>query len=74
MTLEDWRLQEGLTNKALAELVSSQDQQVSEETVRRWQLPESSSIHRRPDGPQMRRIFAITGGMVTPNDFAGIQE
>lgn len=72
MTLEDWRLDEGLTYRALARVLSSGEMHVTWETVRRWCLPEEDALSRAPDRRWMRRIYEVTGGQVTPNDFAGI--
>jgi hypothetical protein len=72
MTLEDWRLEEGLTYARLAELLSEKDQAVSAETVRRYCMPEEQSLSRIPDPPMLRKIFRVTQGKVTPNDFAGL--
>lgn len=72
MTLEDWRLEEGLTYRALADRLSDANLRVNEETARRWCLPEGDALSRTPDRAWMRRIFEVTDGAVTPNDFAGI--
>jgi hypothetical protein len=72
MTLEDWRLIEGLTYKALAAKLSNDNMQVTPETARRWCLPEGDALHRTPDPAWMRRIYGVTAGAVTPNDFAGL--
>lgn len=74
MTLDDWRLDEGLTFARLAALLSEGFQPVTPETVRRWCLPEGAALSRMPDAPWLRRIYDVTGGKVTPNDFAGIPE
>lgn len=72
MTLEDWRLEEGVTYARLAELISTKDHKVSEETVRRWCLSEDHQLSRTPSRAEMRRVYAVTHGAVTPNDFAGL--
>lgn len=72
MTLEDWRLDEGLTHDALAKLLSEENHTVTKETVRRWCLPEDDPLSRTPDRAWMRRIYTVSDGRVTPNDFAGI--
>lgn len=72
MTLEDWRLDEGLTYLTLADRLSEPNHTVTPETVRRWCLPEGDPLSRTPDRRWLRRIYEISNGQVTPNDFAGI--
>lgn len=72
MTLEDWRLDEGVTYARLAELLSDKDQHVSAETVRRYCMAEDHPLRRNPDPPMLRKIYKLTLGKVTPNDFAGL--
>ena len=72
MKLEDWRLDEGLTHRALADALAYDGRTVTPETVRRWCLPEDDVLSRTPDRGWLRRIHALSGGQVTPNDFAGV--
>jgi hypothetical protein len=69
MTLDDWRLDQGLTFKRLAELLSTENQTVDTETVRRWCMPESATLARMPDRIWLRKIYEVSGGLVAPNDF-----
>jgi len=52
----------GLTNTAFAPRIGK-----TAETVRRYRTDE-----REPDQETMRKIFAESDGLVTPNDFAGV--
>lgn len=72
MRLEDWRLEEGLTYAKLADLLSTPDQHVSAETARRYCMEEGEDLRRFPEAAMLRRIYTLTGGKVTPNDFAGL--
>lgn len=72
MTLEDWRLDEGLTYARLAELLTTPDHKVNPELARRWCLEEGQPLRRMPDPPMLRHIYQVTQGQVTPNDFAGL--
>lgn len=72
MTLDDWRLDQGLSYNRLAEMLSTANQEVKVETVRRWCLPEDAPLARMPDREMLRRIFTVTGGAVGPNDFVGL--
>lgn len=73
MTLDDYRLEEGLTYARLAALLSEGNEKVTAETVRRWCLGEDATLRRVPTTKWMRKIYEISGGKVTPNDFAGIE-
>lgn len=68
MTLHEWRLDEGLTLQRLADALG-----ISEETARRYALPETDPMSRMPDRQMLRKIFSVTGGKVTPNDFVGVE-
>ncbi len=59
MKLESWRIKEGLSIQDLAERIGE-----SYETTRRY-----ITGCRRPQAAQMTKIYVVTGGAVTPNDF-----
>lgn len=63
MLIREWRLKRGLSFRAVAELVGVANGTV----VRRWET--GDCIPRREE---MQRLFDISGGEVTPNDFYGI--
>lgn len=67
MTLEEWRRIEGLSYARLGQMIG-----VTEETARRYCLPEDHSLARFPDRPRLRTIHRMSGGQVTPNDFLGL--
>lgn len=58
MKLAAYRKSKGITQQQFAELVGR-----SQGTVSSWEGGQM------PDGPALRRIFEVTGGTVTPNDF-----
>lgn len=64
MTLEAWRREEGWTFQRLAEALG-----VTEETARRYCLPEDHLLARFPTRPLLYQIHEITNGQVKPNDF-----
>jgi hypothetical protein len=64
MKLEDWRLKMGVSYARLG-----LDIGVSEETARRFCLPEGHALSRFPDRAMLRKIEALTGGQVTATDF-----
>ncbi len=64
MTLEEWRKEEGYSYARLASLLG-----VSEETARRYCLPETDPLSRFPDRQTLRVIHKRTNGQVMPNDF-----
>jgi predicted transcriptional regulator len=67
MTLEEFRKEEGLSLEKLGLLIG-----VSEETARRYCLPETDSMSRFPNRRTLRTIYTITRGRVTPNDFLNL--
>lgn len=69
MTLDEWRMDQVLSFRQLAERLSSPDQRVDTETVRRWCMTEDAPLARMPDRMWLRKIYTVTEGAVTPNDF-----
>lgn len=63
MKLHDWLDAEKIGDATFAEMIGG----VSEHAVRKWRYRE-----RMPRVEELRRIFSITNGAVTPNDFVGI--
>lgn len=63
MTLDQYIAANGMTNAAFAELI-----EVDQSTVYRMRQPNGQV----PSRDIMVRIFAATGGKVTPNDFFGV--
>lgn len=64
MKLVDWKREAGLSDAALAKELG-----VGCEAVRRYQLASDHPEFQVPRRPIMRRIHALTGARVTPNDF-----
>ena len=64
MTLEEWRLKMGRSYARMGGELG-----VSEETARRFCLPEKHALSRFPDRAMLRKIEALTGGQVTAADF-----
>lgn len=67
MTLDEYRRQEGLSLEKLGENIG-----VSEETARRYCLPEDHPMSRMPNRELLRTIYKVSGGQVTPNDFVAL--
>lgn len=67
MTLEEYRRLEGLSLARLGEMIG-----VSEETARRYCLPETAPMSRMPHRPMLHTIHRMTDGKVTPNDFLNL--
>jgi len=67
VTLDEWRKLEGYSFARLGALIG-----VSEETARRYCLPETDAHARFPDRCTLRVIYQKTEGKVTPNDFVGV--
>jgi hypothetical protein len=65
MKLIEWIAREGLNYTSAAEQIEVE----SPETVRRYCLPSSDPLFRIPRPAVMRRIMAVSGGLVTANDF-----
>ena len=55
--LKQWRLQQGLSNGAVARMLG-----VTAETVRRYQMPLGSRLAMRPRRAILLRLIQITGG------------
>jgi hypothetical protein len=62
MTFDDWMSTTKTSNSAFGLRAGT-----SGETVRRYRSGE-----REPDTKTMALIFDLTGGLVTPNDWAGV--
>lgn len=62
MRFDDWMLKAGETNAAFGQRAGW-----ASETVRRYRTGE-----REPDQKAMARIFELTDGQVTPNDWVGV--
>lgn len=62
MTLDAWLISTKTANARFAEALGT-----SGESVRRYRNGE-----REPDVATMARIFELTGGDVTPNDWVGV--
>lgn len=60
MTLSEFMAEQGLADAEMAVLIGD----CSDHAVKKWRYGE-----RLPRGDQMRRIYAVTDGAVTPNDF-----
>ena len=65
MTLEDFRKQQKLTYKQLAELLGASHATVA----RRWCLGIDAKDRMIPAPEFMERIVSVTNGSVMPNDF-----
>lgn len=64
MRLGDWLRKEGRTHKRFAHELGCWRSQVE-----RWAVEPTNPRHAVPRPATMIRIFEITGGEVTPNDF-----
>lgn len=62
MRFDEWMMKRGETNAGFGKKAGW-----SGETVRRYRAGE-----REPDGKAMERIFDLTAGDVTPNDWVGV--
>lgn len=62
MTLDAWMIMTKTPNASFGERLEK-----SGEAVRRYRSGE-----REPDTKLMAQIFDLTGGLVTPNDWAGV--
>ena len=65
MTLEDFRKQQKLSYKQLAELLGASHATVA----RRWCLPRGHKDRLIPNENYMDKIILLTNGEVMPNDF-----
>ena len=65
MTLNEWRLERGLSYRKLASLMDSPHATVA----RRWCLPAEHKDQMIPSPAKMLAIYRLTDGSVQPNDF-----
>jgi hypothetical protein len=65
MTLEEYRLQNSLSYKKLAEKLGFKEATVA----RRWCLPKDHNQALTPSSRNLSLILQVTMGSVTPNDF-----
>lgn len=65
MTLEEYRLQNNLSYKKLAEKLGFKEATVA----RRWCLPKGHDQALTPSPRNLGLILEVTMGSVTPNDF-----
>lgn len=63
MQLHDWLSARNIDDDAFADMVGG----VSAHAVRKWRYRE-----RIPRSEEQKRIYAVTEGGVTPNDFVGV--
>lgn len=59
MQLKEWRKSAGLTQKEAAQMM-----EVTNVTFCRWETDPEPQIRRK----QVKKIYQVTGGKVTPND------
>lgn len=64
MKLREWRQEQGLSDAELARRLST-----GRENVRRYQLPPDHPQFQMPRKDMMRRIYELTDGQVTANEF-----
>ena len=65
MTLEEYRLENNLSYKKLAEKLGFKEATVA----RRWCLPKNHDQALTPNPKNLSLILEVTMGAVTPNDF-----
>jgi hypothetical protein len=65
MTLEEYRLENSLSYKKLAEKLGFKEATVA----RRWCLPKDHDQALTPSSRNLSLILQVTMGSVTPNDF-----
>ena len=65
MTLDEYRLENSLSYKKLAEKLGFKEATVA----RRWCLPKDHSQALTPSSRNLSLILQVTMGSVTPNDF-----
>jgi hypothetical protein len=67
VTLDDWRKDQSVTLARLGVWLG-----VTEETARRYCLPEGHALSRMPPRPALYAIHGLTQGLVAPNDFLAL--
>jgi transcriptional regulator with XRE-family HTH domain len=65
MTLEEYRLENNLSYKKLAEKLGFKEATIA----RRWCLPKAHQQSLTPSSRNLGLILEVTMGSVTPNDF-----
>lgn len=65
LTLKIWRKSKGWSQKELAEKLD-----ISDVTISRWENPEKYPL--TISSPQVRKLYMISNGVITPNILYGI--